>query len=87
MTVAKGELSRLAVPGAEIAVRVAPGASRNAVNLAEGGLRVQVTQVAEGGKATEAVRRLVAHALGIAPSRLVLVRGASSRDKLFRVEP
>lgn len=84
---AKGELSRLAVPGAEIAVRVTPGASRNAVNLAEGGLRVQVTQVAEGGKATEAVRRLVAHALGIAPSRLVLVRGASSRDKLFRVEP
>lgn len=82
----KGELAHLAVPGAEIAVRVAPGAGRNAVMLAEGGLRVQVTQVAEGGKATEAVQRLVAKALGIAPSRLVLVRGAVSRDKLFRVE-
>lgn len=82
----KGELAHLAVPGAEIAVRVAPGASRNAVVLAEGGLRVQVTQVAEGGKATGAVQRLVAKALGIAPTRLVLVRGATSRDKLFRVE-
>ena len=30
---------------------------------------------------------LVAQALGIAPSRLVLVRGATSKDKLFRVEP
>ena len=84
---AKGELAHLAEPGAEIAVRVAPGASRNAVTLTEGMLRVQVTQVAEGGKATEAVRKLVAHALGIAPSRLELVRGATSRDKLFRVEP
>ena len=84
---AKGELAHLALPGAEIAVRVAPGASRNAVTLAEGGLRVQVTQVAEGGKATEAVRKAVAQALGIAPSRLVLVRGATSKDKLFRVEP
>jgi len=85
--VARGELAHLAVPGAEIAVRVAPGASRNAVAHAEGGLKVQVTQVAEGGKATEAVRKLLAQALGIAPSRLVLVRGATSRDKLFRVEP
>lgn len=84
---ARGELAHLAVPGAEIAVRVAPGASRNAVVHAEGGLKVQVTQVAEGGKATEAVRKLLAQALGIAPSRLVLVRGATSRDKLFRVEP
>lgn len=81
----KGELAHLALPGTEIAVRVAPGASRNAVTLAEGGLKVQVTQIAEGGKATEAVWRLVASALGIAPSRLDLVRGATSRDKVFRI--
>ena len=32
-------------------------------------------------------RVLLAHALGVAKSRLVLVRGATSRDKLFRLEP
>lgn len=82
---AKGEFAHLAQPGAELAVRVTPRASRNAVELKEGTLRAYVTTVPEDGKATEAVRRLLAEALGIAPSRLELVRGATARDKLFRV--
>lgn len=80
------DLSHLAQPGAELAVRVTPRASRNAVLLDGEMLRVMVTVVPEDGKANAAVVKLLAKALGIAKSRLVLVRGATSRDKVFRVE-
>lgn len=80
------DLSHLAQPGTEIAVRVTPRASRNAV-LADGdAIRVTVTTVPEDGKANAAVVKLLAKALGVAKSRLVLVRGATSRDKVFRVD-
>lgn len=80
------DLSHLARPGAEIAVRVTPRASRNAVTLAgDGGVRVQVTAVPEGGKANAAAARLLAEAFGIARTRLTLVRGETSRDKVFRI--
>ena len=80
------DLSHLAQPGTEIAVRVTPRASRNAV-LADGdAIRVTGTTVPEDGKANAAVVKLLAKALGVAKSRLVLVRGASSRDKVFRVD-
>ena len=80
------DLSHLAQPGAEIAVRVTPRASRNAVVLDGEMLRVTVTVVPEDGKANAAVIKLLAKALGVAKSRLVLIRGATSRDKVFRVE-
>ncbi len=80
------DLRHLAHPGTEIAVRVTPRASRNAV-LAEGDtIRVLVTVVPEDGKANAAVVKLLAKALGVAKSRLVLLRGATSRDKLFRLD-
>jgi len=75
----------LAVPGTEIAVRVTPRAGRNAVLREDGRLRVLVTAVPEDGKANAAVRKLLAAALGIAKSRLELVRGQTARDKVFRV--
>ncbi|MFN3647163.1 MAG: DUF167 domain-containing protein [Gemmobacter sp.] len=79
------DLSRLALPGAEIAVRVTPRAGRNGIEETPDGLRVRVTAPPEDGKANEAVRRLLAKALGVAPTRLVLVRGATARDKVFRL--
>ena len=82
----KGAFSHLAVSGAEIAVRVTPKASRNKIEQAEGGLRVYVTVVPEDGKANKAVIKLLAQALGVAKSRLELVRGASGRDKVFRLD-
>lgn len=82
----KGELAHRAIPGAEIAVRVTPRAARNAV-LEDGALlRVSVTTVPEDGKANKAVIKLLATALGVPRSALTLVRGASGRDKLFRLD-
>jgi uncharacterized protein YggU (UPF0235/DUF167 family) len=45
-----------------------------------------VTCVPEDGKANRAVTRLLAKALGVAPSRPVPVRGTAGRDEVFRVE-
>ena len=58
------DLSHLCVPGAEIAVRATPKAARNAILQADGGLKISVTAAPENGKATEAVRRLLAAAMG-----------------------
>ncbi|HEX9858373.1 MAG TPA: DUF167 domain-containing protein [Paracoccaceae bacterium] len=82
----KPDLTHLAHPGAEIAVRVTPRASRNAVVAEDGVIRVYVTCVPEDGKATRAVIELLAKALGVAKTRLVLLRGATARDKLFRLD-
>ncbi|MBU2942226.1 DUF167 domain-containing protein [Shimia thalassica] len=78
-------LSRLAVEGTEITVRVTPKASRNAVKVEEGQIRVYVTTVPEGGKANAAVQKLLAKQMGLAKSRLVLIRGQTARDKTFVV--
>ncbi|QFQ87983.1 DUF167 domain-containing protein [Paracoccus kondratievae] len=80
------DLSHLAQPGTQIAVRVTPRASRNAVILDGEAIRITVTTVPEDGKANAAVVKLLAKALGVAKSRLVLVRGATGRDKIFRLD-
>ncbi|HHC30003.1 MAG TPA: DUF167 domain-containing protein [Rhodobacterales bacterium] len=82
----KGELAHLAIPGTEIAVRVTPKASRNAVTVSDDGLRVSVTSVPEDGKANKAVIKLLATVLGVAKSRLTLRRGGTSRDKVFKLD-
>ena len=48
-------------------------------------LHVRVTAPPLDGRANEAVCRLLAAALGVAPSTVELVRGAAARDKLFRL--
>lgn len=81
----KGALSELAVAGAMIAVQVTPKASSNRITYDGEQIRVYVTTVPEGGKATKEVVKLLANALGVAKSRLELQRGAVSRDKVFRL--
>ena len=79
-------LSHLAQPGTTIAIRVTPNARRAGVELVEGQIRVAVTETPEAGKATEAARTALAKAMGVAKTRLTLLRGATSRDKLFRLD-
>lgn len=79
----KSELSHLATRGAEIMVRVTPKASRNKIVLRDGVICIYVTTVPEDGKATAEVQKMLAKALGVAKMDLVLVRGATSRDKVF----
>jgi uncharacterized protein YggU (UPF0235/DUF167 family) len=68
-------------------VRVTPRAARNALTLAEdGAVKVSVTCVPEDGRANRAVAELLAEALGVAKTRLTLIRGATARDKVFRLD-
>ncbi len=73
-------------------VRLTSKASSNRVgetrNLPNGNeqLVVYVTAPPDDGKANEAMTRLVAKHLGVAASRLTIVRGQTSRNKLVRIE-
>ena len=82
----KGEWAELAVTGAEFAVKVTPRARRMAISRDGAMIRIAVTTAPEDGKATAAVIEALAHALGVAKTRLVLLRGAASRDKVFRLD-
>ncbi|MEV6525531.1 DUF167 domain-containing protein [Longispora sp. NPDC051575] len=75
-----------------VAVRVRPGASRTKVGGSYPGpygpaLVVAVSAPAVDGRATEAVIRAVASALGLRPRAVALRTGQTSRDKLLTVEP
>ncbi|MEN9718257.1 MAG: hypothetical protein RIQ99_1135 [Pseudomonadota bacterium] len=67
-------------------VRVTPGARVESIELGEGRVLVKVRTKPEDGKANAAVLDLLAQALGLAVSRLHLLRGATGRDKLVRVD-
>lgn len=69
-----------------LAVRVTPGARSEGLEVAEGRLLAKVRAKPEDGKANAAVIDLVARGLGMAPSRLTLLRGATSRDKVLGLE-
>jgi uncharacterized protein len=67
-------------------VRVQPKARRNAVMGWRGeALRVSVTAAPEDGKANRAVIELLADTLAVPASSISLVRGATARDKWFRL--
>jgi uncharacterized protein len=71
----------------ELRVRVTPRAVRNEVaGERDGVLVVRVTAPPEGGKANAATCKVIARALGIAPSRVTVARGAGSRQKSLRVD-
>ncbi|AGL15538.1 DUF167 domain-containing protein [Actinoplanes sp. N902-109] len=82
-----------AEPGAgstSVAVRVRPGAGRTRVGGCYAGphgpaLIIAVGAPAVDGKATEAVRRALAEALGVRRAAVTLKLGATSRDKVFTV--
>jgi uncharacterized protein YggU (UPF0235/DUF167 family) len=47
---------------------------------------VRVTAPPDGGRANEAVIALLAGALGVAKSRINIVRGMASREKVVMIE-
>jgi uncharacterized protein YggU (UPF0235/DUF167 family) len=76
--------------GRSVVVRVRPGAGRTRVGGRYEGphgpaLIIAVAAPAVEGKATEAVRRALAGALGLKARDVVLKVGATSRDKVFTV--
>jgi len=69
-----------------MSVRVQARASSNEIlEVRNGRLLVRTTAAPAGGKANKAVIRLLAAFLGVAPSRIRLVRGKTQRNKELRI--
>lgn len=70
--------------GIVIAVRALPGARKNAIRgLQNGALKVAVTQIAEDGKANQALRDFLAEAFNLRRSQIELVSGPTNSQKKF----
>ena len=80
-------LRALADAEGRLALRVAPGARTPGMEISDGGLLFKVRSKPEDGKATAAVIDMIGEALGVPSSRIALLRGATSREKLFRIPP
>lgn len=72
---------------ARISVRVTPRGGRDAIDgWRDGHLAVRVSVAPEGGKANDAVVRLIANALGVPRSAVSVVRGHAARVKAVEIE-
>jgi uncharacterized protein (TIGR00251 family) len=72
---------------ADLTVRLQPRARRDeVVGERNGAIVVRVTAPPVDGRANDALCRLIAKVAGVAPSRVQVVRGHTSRDKVVRVD-
>lgn len=72
---------------ARLRVRVTPRAGRDRIDgVREGVLRVRLAAPPAEGKANEALIRLLAQALDVAPRDVRLLRGNAARDKLVEID-
>ena len=82
---ASGMIRRMS--DARISVRLQPRAGRDEIaGLRAGVLVVRVTAPPVDGRANRALCKLIAQRAGVAPSRVSVVRGERSRDKLVAVQ-
>jgi uncharacterized protein len=80
------QIRALADGEGRLTLRVTPGARREGIEIGDRVVLVKVRTKPQDGKANDAVLELLAQALGIATSRLRLLRGATARDKLVRID-
>lgn len=72
---------------AKLDIRVHPGAGRNEITGFTGGvLGVKITAQPEKGKANAALVKYLGDILGIAKSRIIIQKGAASRNKTVVIE-
>ncbi len=68
-----------------VALKVTPGARVELLEISAGRLHAKVRAKPKDGEANEAVLAMIAAALGLPRSRIILLRGATSREKLVRL--
>jgi len=70
-----------------LALRVTPCARVEGIAIDSGTVQVKVRAKPQDGAANDAVLGMLAKALGVGASRLHLLRGATSREKLVQLPP
>jgi uncharacterized protein len=69
-----------------LSVRIQPRASKNEiVTMASGGLKIRLTAPPVDGAANEALVKFLAAVLSIPKSRVEIVSGHTSREKIVRI--
>ena len=77
----------MAASSTRLRVRVSPGARRGGVTGRVGDVwKLRVTAPAEGGRANEAVVRLLADTVDVPRRRITLVSGHTARDKVVELK-
>ena len=72
---------------ATVHVKVVPGSSRDRVAGRYGdGVKVQVRAPPEGGRANEAVVRVIAETLGLKPQQVRIIKGHTQPRKLVEID-
>jgi uncharacterized protein (TIGR00251 family) len=85
--VSRAQSSFDTVAETRIAVRLQARARRDElVGIRDGVLLARVSAPPIDGRANDVLCRLIARRAGVAPSRVTIVRGQRSRDKLVRIE-
>lgn len=75
------------MPEATLEVKVTPRASKSEIGeFADGVLSVRLTAPPVDDAANQACCAMIAGALGVPKSSVVIIRGAKSRRKLLRIE-
>jgi uncharacterized protein (TIGR00251 family) len=73
-------------PAVSLSIRIQPRASRNEIVRQEGGgLKIRLTAPPIDGAANEALEKFLAAALSISRSRVEIVTGHTSREKIVRI--
>ena len=71
---------------ATFSVRIQPRASKNEVlRMEDGGLKIRLTAPPVDGGANEALVKFLADRLGVAKSRVEIVSGHTSREKIVKI--
>lgn len=69
-----------------LSIRIQPRASKNeVVRLDGGGLRIRLTAPPVDGAANEALVKFLSAVLSVAKSKIEIVSGHTSRDKIIRI--
>jgi uncharacterized protein (TIGR00251 family) len=77
----------MAAPSTRLRVRVSPGARRGGVAGRVGEVwKLRVTAPAEGGRANDAVVRLLAEAVDVPRRQVALVSGQTAREKVVELQ-
>jgi uncharacterized protein len=78
----------VAAPSTRLRLRVSPGArgdARGGIERHGGGWKIRVAPPPEGGKANDAVLKLLAERLAVPMSDVRLVSGRTGRDKVVEL--